>query len=838
MTAQCLLAIAAIGGVAYLGVTYVRAARRRARPHLPSTMAEVDWTSPNSSEFCLACHRPVGPAVAGLDVEHGHPQNVPLSPEQVRAARDMGGIIGPGNTLICMTCHKLGPRAYQPFMLADTLTDGKFCGHCHPGHYARGTPHDLRKTRPDARNRLGQTAAEGGPCSACHLAHRYARDFRSSKLDPDGRCITCHRAGGIAAQHARTAMDHPESRCEECHDPHDPSYGDFLKEPIAELCTRCHEGFAAGPAAGMHSVGQMDTPVPQELIDAGAWVQADLKQLTCVICHSPHAGSSDGLLVMNPDTNDLCLTCHPDLRGPTAREGMSPRHGQAPRLDQARLAVVAHWGTRVGPNDELLCITCHKVHDSHTTVDLLAFPPRYGETCGACHPHHDSVMGSSHDLRTNFPDLTNKVGLTPRKNGACSACHLAHGVARETSPAPGDPTGQCITCHQPGRCGEKQLAGGTLHPKTECTDCHDPHERRFGNYLAQPDAELCLRCHEQQATICDGPHDPSRDPGIWPADRRRPNSLCLACHVAHGGDRPDLFRTGAAGPVGMHDDVCLSCHPGAAWNADSDIAAIHPHDIPPDQTKVPLQLVPKDSAGNLRMGCKTCHDPHGGAEPVHLARVSPGEPTEDLCFHCHKDKVYVKYTGHSSASLARFGFDVDSCKPCHAMHANPADTWGQMLSPRFLEQACRSVPPDLKQPCVPCLACHHPNGPAPVRKIATHPKADMWNIVRPGEPGYLPLFNAAGQVDTRGQVTCRTCHLSHGRLDLLKEVAQEKTLSHAEQMAIRTQLRPFVAPNLCTECHGAEARARFLFFHDPQRRRFPRHDPSEERMHTPPPPGA
>jgi hypothetical protein len=27
-------------------------------------------------------------------------------------------------------------------------------------------------------------------------------------------------------------------------------------------------------------------------------------------------------------------------------------------------------------------------------------------------------------------------------------------------------------------------------------------------------------------------------------------------------------------------------------------------------------------------------------------------------------------------------------------------------------------------------------------------------------------------------------------------------------------VRPFVAPNLCTGCHGTEARLKFLFFHN------------------------
>ena len=97
----------------------------------------------------------------------------------------------------------------------------------------------------------------------------------------------------------------------------------------------------------------------------------------------------------------------------------------------------------------------------------------------------------------------------------------------------------------------------------------------------------------------------------------------------------------------------------------------------------------------------------------------------------------------------------------------------------------------------------------------------MYNMVAPDAEGYLPLFNAAGHVDPAGHVVCRTCHVSHGRLDLLHRVAQSESLSSAEKSAVRTQLRPFLPPNVCTECHGPEARFRFLYFHDPAQRAAP-----------------
>ena len=810
--------LALVGVFVFAVYRFVQASSERPPHVLPSTMEAVDWTGPESTTYCLACHRTVGPAMAGLDVQHGHPQNVPLNADQRHAIADLGTIVGPDDTLICMSCHVLGGDDGNTFMLADTVTGGRLCEHCHPGHYARGTPHDLQISAPEERNRLGLTTAEGGPCSACHLAHRYARDFQTSEKDPDGRCITCHEIHGAAEAHARTTMDHPESRCLECHDPHDMTHGDFLKQPVDELCINCHQGYADGPVAGMHSVGPMDFDIPRKLIDAGAWTPEGSRQLTCSVCHAAHTSEDKPLLVMSADTNDLCLSCHPEQERSATTGGATPHHGESPLLSPAQRAVVASWGSRVGSDGQLLCLSCHRVHKSDAPLALLNFAPRYGEVCSACHPHHEGVVGSSHDLRIDHPGERNIAGLTALETGACGTCHLAHRYAREPVSTAGDPTGQCITCHVEGACAQEKAFADVEHPQTACTNCHNPHDRRTDKFLARSEPDLCLDCHTNEATLVGGPHDHSVAAAAdWPDNGAPDRSVCLSCHAPHSGQRADLNREPAVASAENPDADCLACHADADWSVPTAIAAIHPRDIPPDQTLVDPTLVPHDASGAARMTCRTCHDPHGGAEPVHLSRVSPNEPTETLCLNCHVEKQYIRHTGHSSASLVRFGFDVDSCRPCHAMHANPDGAWGQMLSPRFLQESCDQVGAT-DDDCLPCLACHHADGPAPIRAVTTHPERRMFNIVAPDAPGYLPLFNRAGDIDPAGHVVCRTCHLSHGRLDLLERVAAAEDLSEAERSAIRTQVRPFTPPNICTECHGQQARALYLFFHDPQRR--------------------
>lgn len=799
----------------------------------PSTMEAVDWSSAESSVYCLACHRDVAQAADRLDVKHGHSANVTLNAAQLKNVEAMGTLSGEGGLLICISCHKLGNG--NPHMLGETLAGSKLCKGCHPEQFTTiGTPHDLRISAADEKNRVGQTAETGGPCSACHLSHHYARDFEPSVLDPDGRCVTCHKIGRAAAKHARPTMEHPDAHCVVCHNPHDETHEHFLKKPAAEVCNDCHGEFAAGASKGMHPVGELPYPVPQALIDAGAQTFGNPRQLTCLVCHSTHSSTHKPLLLMPADTNDLCLACHDKALAAKSSDGRLPKHGQSPRMTEAQRAVVEGRGGRVGAGGELLCISCHQVHHAQVANDLLSFMPAAEDGCSACHTDQAGVVGTVHDLRANFPNEKNLAGVTAAMGGPCSSCHMAHGPARKSVSSDADVSGSCMTCHASGKLngmpeGHSDIADG--HPGTNCIACHNPHDHATGGFLAKSKPDLCRSCHATQLSLVGGPHDPAAREEAWSkvpghADDQGP---CLTCHTPHGKKGTGLFGFDAVAD-GNHDSACLHCHANTAWGAPTDIAAIHPQQIDPDQKRVDVALVPHDDKGNMRMGCRTCHNPHGAVEPAHLARVEAGEPTASLCMHCHEDKKLIEVTGHATAKLAGLGFDTDSCKPCHAMHARPQDAWGQMLSPRFLEQATAAATQpgnavagaDAKyahEAAVPCLVCHHSGGPAPVRDVATHPPVTLVNLLKPNEPGYMPLFSEDGKVSENGQITCRTCHLSHGQPELLAQASKEGDLSPDDKRMAHMQLRSFVAPNLCTQCHGAQGRLKFLFFHNLEQRK-------------------
>ncbi len=140
------------------------------------------------------------------------------------------------------------------------------------------------------------------------------------------------------------------------------------------------------------------------------------------------------------------------------------------------------------------------------------------------------------------------------------------------------------------------------------------------------------------------------------------------------------------------------------------------------------------------------------------------------------------------------------------------------------KRLCPHEDPSIPAPSVAnyyCVSCHREGGPVAAPAIASHPEADMFNSYAPTTPGFLPLFNEAGEVDPKGSIACRTCHLTHGRSTPAPMPANVSALNPREQRARKWHIRSFAAENVCTACHGFDALRRYMYFHDPQRRGGP-----------------
>lgn len=278
-----------------------------------------------------------------------------------------------------------------------------------------------------------------------------------------------------------------------------------------------------------------------------------------------------------------------------------------------------------------------------------------------------------------------------------------------------------------------------------------------------------------------------------------------------------MFRVEpAAGQPGAQG-ACLACHSSVAPDANTEQTLRHPSG----------QLVSSDGAQraeSICVDCASCHDPHrGGSVAGSLLKAGRPDAT-DLCLGCHKDMSAIVATAHSPQSLSTHNLDSSACKPCHQVHGRPEDVSARLLWNRKLLAA-----PPAAQPAQPasmaisdvlCGGCHTADsGIAAAPAIATHPRVLMTDVAVVDNAGAakLPLFDKDGMRDSTGMPACRTCHTPHGQVS----ENGSGTIADAATAGQRLQIRSFDPPNVCTNCHGADALRRFLYFHDPEKRGGP-----------------
>ena len=657
-------------------------------------------------------------------------------------------------------------------------------------------------------------------------------------------CLSCHNGAVVDSRRTvwtahghQTGIKPPEGMkvpdrlplidgqlaCRTCHSAHTRGgSGNLMKDAVflrvskspLDLCTACHAGFDGGVETAMHPVGPMPIPTPAEFLH-GAVGDGAGGEVTCLVCHQAHGSGRTDLLALNIDSNTLCLTCHSKLAPALFGDETRSQHGRMPQLAPEQKAVATALSQWIGPDDRLLCMTCHASHRARTTRYLLVSKTLRADACAECHASQDGVAGSPHDLRSAPPVATSAAASEPAESSVCGECHTAHRFARTPLPAELDATGQCTTCHADGRPAASKQLGPLNHPSAPCASCHDPHETKFADFLAGPPAERCVTCHADHAGLRGGVHDLAQDSPAWPAAARAANDLCLACHRPHGTEATGLFRVAwKDGPHAL-DAACLACHEDTAASESGPRTFLHPRvgDKLTDSTRLPTVA---SADGRKQIACQTCHDPHaGGSGAAKLLRLEPNTAPADLCLACHQEMLNINTIGHSAASLRMAGFEADACRPCHQVHANPTAVEGALMFPKELTAAAPASTQAASAVIRVCTSCHRENGPAAPPEIATHPPADFYNPEPPDAAGYLPLFDAAGQVDPRGSITCRTCHLTHGRTTPAPESWDPQTVGPRELRARKWSLRTFGPASVCNTCHGFDALRRFLYFHKP-----------------------
>ncbi|NOX60036.1 MAG: hypothetical protein GXP29_14415 [Planctomycetes bacterium] len=716
-------------------------------------------------------------------------------------------------------------------------------------------------------------------CATCHLEwFESFRDPQAILLIEAPRkpavaleetCLGCHD-GSVGDSRRRVWLEHghrigtmppdtmtvPESLplvdgaidCRTCHTAHGggeetPATTVFTRVPNerSELCMMCHT-----PDHGndQHPLKIFDVALPDQAKLEWAHYGPDNNEVICQSCHTPHGAAGASLLVEAPGSDILCVSCHTVLTPNIWQDGPARKHPRDAPLGAVQKQAVEAWSAHAGLGETLACLSCHRMHDSPAKVNLLNETLSGSAICLACHPDQGRLLETKHDLRSSAASELNMRGLTATQSGPCGACHSVHHDSRKMTPTVHDPASQCVTCHRVGECAED--AGGldykhpshigNVHPtlenmrlfdspgddnsaSTTCLTCHDPHTTAHAKFLRATPDEICASCHKAQADSLVGGHDFVGNKKLRNASGRTAaeTGKCGFCHGIHQGSGPAIWAATTTPPT-TPDDYCLVCHQNNGM-AKNQIADTLHHPTGTARTTIssdtvsPLPLFAntcqRDANGS--MSCASCHDPHANAtvSPA-LLRIEPGESSTSLCITCHPEAGAIQSSLHGEAAMRAFHGNKaiaqtpSTCGPCHAVHAkNSVDgMWaGPMDRGAKLEASNR------------CLGCHGPSGTATRVPPLAHPAVSMRNVNPAGSRGWMPLARN-GTSPTR-QIDCMTCHIPHGQ-HLEDKLSNNAPTSLVELGSRKSLLRPYVAPNLCSSCHGFEGIYRFLNFHHAQ----------------------
>lgn len=247
-------------------------------------------------------------------------------------------------------------------------------------------------------------------CASCHedvvkafSKTRHGAYFAGDKEHQSASCLSCHKdarehaaSGGEKKPASLRKGPAPEANepCLSCHsnNPKQAHWQGSAHQLAGVKCAGCHEvhGLHVGtPTESKALPGPSEST--KKCLECHGTVRASLHQrsthplrdgqMECASCHNPH-GSSGERLVKAGSVNELCYSCHQNVRGPFLWEHSPVRED---------------------------CLTCHRQHGSNYPQMLQA---RVTQLCQSCHQQgrHQTLPGVPASMWTS--------------NKACLNCHM------------------------------------------------------------------------------------------------------------------------------------------------------------------------------------------------------------------------------------------------------------------------------------------------------------------------------------------------------------------------------------------------------------------------------
>jgi predicted CXXCH cytochrome family protein len=593
------------------------------------------------------------------------------------------------------------------------------------------------------------------------------------------------------------------------------------------MCLSCHDGSVRdsrdricndpGHRVGVKPSAAIRIPENFPLDEQGG--------LLCVTCHTPHALTKDDdrlveFFLRAPNTNSsLCQQCH-ITRGGGKTQGNHPIGIAAPSNPEPIIEAGGRMGTE--RPYQIICETCHIPHGgvNNKFLVLSAEDPRTRSVlCEVCHTAKPGLAADASLNRFSHPmDLTadSRVSI-PKKWKGGGAVVLG--------------------------------SGGEL----VCRTCHIPHGAADKDYLLaernQQDS-LCVQCHAAQRGIADASHYRkviSRDERNIKGQAASALGPCSSCHLVHQGTDELMWARRVPKPSAPPGESCKSCH-SPEGEAKEVVPAPFSHpmnsaaSIAGRSSVLPLfDKEGKNQEGEIR--CSTCHDFHN----PHPLRPAPSEASETrstylrlsadgpsaICLECHPAQGLIKGTDHDLgvtapdviATLERPPAPGNLCGFCHMVHnQKPLPyLWSAPLGPSVIEGWDKTDAVMNDMMVMFCTGCHAPGKVAQsaIPRFGLHPRektaAGMPAVAMKEAAGdKFPLFMETGENKGGGHIVCATCHNPH-QWD--PRVDAQGSGKNSEGNVATSFLRPNLAAEFCSRCHGEETLVKFTYFHSPLSRK-------------------
>jgi len=270
-------------------------------------------------------------------------------------------------------------------------------------------------------------------------------------LDKDGnmQCSTCHSAHGVPSEMGieKTIFIRASNK-------------------DSGMCKMCHTDKDGGPKFGNHPIGPSEMKIPQQLVDYGAVIGEGKNNIICETCHTVHGSPNESFLIESARNSQLCLECHVDKNIFTPEGKRNHFHVINAVPGKVKIpADLIKKGAALGPNGEIICQTCHKIHNNNIETNLLLIKKDdKSGLCLTCHTDKQYLADTKHNLIHSAPEEKNLEGKTVREAGICSPCHLPHKEARKAGEGPDFTTQLCMSCHKKGDIAEKAIPADYKHP--------------------------------------------------------------------------------------------------------------------------------------------------------------------------------------------------------------------------------------------------------------------------------------------------------------------------------------------------------------------------------------